>query len=175
MNKFIVGVVGAMLLMGSGNVLAAAKAVVAVGKLVKVDYTLSVDNKDVETSIGKQPLEFVLGNKSVIPGLEKGMMGMRVGEEKVIKVDPADAYGQPDPLAVKEFPKTSMPQDMELKPGMVLQASAPDGNNFPAMIKEVKASTVLLDFNHPLAGKKLQFKIKVVDISDAPASPVAGK
>ena len=147
----------------------AADDVVAAGKLVKLDYTLNVDNKQVETSIGKQPLQFVLGKKVIIPGLEKGITGMHVGEEKMITVEPVDAYGLPDPKAVKEFPKTSMPKGLDLKPGMVLQANSPDGNSFPAVIKEVKDAAVLLDFNHPLAGKQLQFKVKIVGVEAAPA------
>ncbi len=173
MNKLMLSLVAAVGLALSSNAFAADDTVGA-GKLIKVDYTLTVDNKQVESSIGKQPLEFVMGNRSIIPGLEKGITGMHVGEEKMITVAPADAYGQPDAKAIKEFPKTSMPKDMELKPGLVLQASAPDGNSFPATIKEVKATTVLLDFNHPLAGKQLQFKIKILGVQPAPAAPAVG-
>ena len=93
----------------------------------------------------------------------------------MVTVEPADGYGQPDPKAVKEFPKTSMPKGMELKQGLVLQANAPDGNSFPAVIKEVKDSTVLLDFNHPLAGKQLQFKVKIVGVETAPAAKPAAQ
>ena len=174
MNKLMLGVMVATSLIVSGAVFADDDTVAA-GKLVKVDYTLTVDNKEVESSQGKQPLQFVLGTKSIIPGLEKGITGMHVGEEKIITVAPADAYGQPDVKALKEFPKTSMPKDLILKPGMVLQASAPDGNSFPATIKEIKGSTVVLDFNHPLAGKQLVFKIKIVSVEPAPAqAPMAG-
>ena len=149
----------------------AADAVVAAGKQVKMDYTLSVNNEEVETSVGKQPLEIIYGDHSIIPGLEKGIEGMKVGEEKVIAVEAKDAYGEVDPKAVKEFPKSSMPASPEPKVGMVLQAEAPDGENFPAVIKEIKEDKVVLDFNHPLAGKDLSFKVKIVDITDAPAVP----
>ncbi len=149
----------------------AADDVAVVGKQVKMDYTLTVDNKQVETSIGKEPLVFVLGGQAIIPGLEKAILGMHTGEEKMVTVEAADAYGQPDPKAVKEFPKTSMPKGLELKPGLILQANAPDGSSFPSVIKEVKDTTVLLDFNHPLAGKQLQFKIKIVAVEAAPVQP----
>lgn len=150
----------------------ASDDVVVDGKSIKLDYTLTVDNKQIESSVGKQPLEVVLGSKSIIPGLEKGLIGMHVGEEKIITVDPKDAYGDVNAKMLKDFPKTSMPKGLELKPGMVLQANAPDGNSFPATIKEVKGATVTLDFNHPLAGKQLQFKVKVLGVSVPSATAV---
>ena len=149
----------------------AADSVIEPGKQVKLDYTLSVDNKEIETSIGKQPLQFVVGDKSIIPGLEAGIVGMHVGEEKLVTVESKDAYGISDPKALKEFPISTMPKGVEPKPGMVLQAQAPDGESFPATIKEVKEDKVVLDFNHPLAGKQLKFQVKVLDITQAPVVP----
>lgn len=163
----------AVMVMGFAALALAADPVAQEGKMVKVDYTLTVDGKEIETSIGKKPLEFVLGDKSIIPGLEKGLLGMRVGEEKLITVDPKDAYGEVDPRAFKEFPLSSMPKEMEPKPGMVLQAQAPDGESFPAVIKEIKGDKVELDFNHPMAGKQLKFQVKVLDITNAPAAAAA--
>ena len=92
---------------------------------------------------------------------------MHVGEEKLVNVGPKDAYGEPDPKAFKEFPKTTLPKNVEPKVGMVLQAKAPDGESFPAAISEVKGDTVVLDFNHPLAGKDLKFQVKVLKIEEA--------
>lgn len=148
----------------------AADAVVALGKKVKMDYTLTVDKEQVETSVGKEPLEIIYGDRSIIPGLESAIAGMKVGEERVIDVEAKDAYGDVEPGAIKEFPKSSMPTDPAPQVGMILQAESPEGESFPAMIKEIKGDTVVMDFNHPLAGKKLTFKIKILDVSDAPAS-----
>lgn len=144
--------------------------VVVAGKKIKMDYTLTVNNEQLESSVGKQPLEFVYGDQSIIPGLEKGIAGLKVGEEKVVTVEAKDAYGEVDPKALKEFPKDKMPNTVELKAGMVLEAQSPDGQNFPAVIHEIKGDKVVLDFNHPLAGKQLVFKIKILDISEASAS-----
>ena len=171
--NFMKVIIAAVALLGLTSISFAADAVVAAGKQVKMDYTLTVNNEQVETSVGKQPLEFIYGDHSIIPGLEKGIEGMKVGEEKVIAVEPKDAYGEIDPKAVKEFPKSSMPATPEPKVGMVLQAQAPDGESFPAVISEIKGDKVVLDFNHPLAGKQLSFKIKIVDVTDAPAKPAA--
>jgi FKBP-type peptidyl-prolyl cis-trans isomerase SlyD len=157
--------------LGFSSMVFAADATVVAGKKVKMDYTLTVNKEQVESSVGKEPLEFVYGDHSLIPGLEKGIEGMKVGEEKTITVDPKDAYGEIDPKAIKEFPITSLPKSPEPKIGMVLQAQAPDGETFPAVISELKGDKVILDFNHPLAGKQLTFKVKILDVSDAPLAP----
>jgi FKBP-type peptidyl-prolyl cis-trans isomerase SlyD len=172
MKTFVTGI-ALSLILGFSATSRAADETVAAGKSVKVDYTLTVDNEQIETSVGKKPLEFVVGDKSIIPGLESGLVGMHVGEEKIITLAPKDAYGESDPKALKEFPKTSMPKDVDLKVGMVLQAQAPDGESFPATITQIKDDKVTLNFNHPLAGKQLQFKVKVLNVETAPAVPVA--
>jgi len=149
--------------------------VVSVGKKIKLDYTLTVNKEQVETSVGKEPLEFVFGDHSVIPGMEKGIAGMKVGEEKTLTIGPKDAYGEVDPKAYKEFPKSSMPAGSVPKVGMVLEAQAPDGENFSATIFQIKGDKVVLDFNHPLAGKELTFKVKILNITNAPTPAVVEK
>ena len=161
----------AVALVGWMPVSYAEDSVVTEGKQIKMDYTLIVNKEQVETSVGKEPLEFVYGDHSIIPGLEKDIEGMHVGEEKTMTIDPKDAYGELDPKAFKEFPKSNLPSNAEPKVGMVLQAQAPDGENFPAVISEIKGDKVTLDFNHPLAGKQLTFKIKILDITKAPPTP----
>ena len=165
-------IVAAVALLGLTSVSFASDAVVAAGKQVKMDYTLTVNNEEVETSVGKKPLEFVYGDHSIIPGLENGIEGMKVGEEKIVAVEPKDAYGEIDPKAVKEFPRSALPATPEPKVGMVLEAQSPDGESFPTVVSEIKGDKVVLDFNHPLAGKQLSFKIKILDVADAPAVPV---
>ncbi len=156
------------LMFQTAGVLFADDPVVGSGKKVKADYTLFVGNEQIETSIGKEPLEYIAGDETIIPGLENQMTGMHVGEEKVIVVDAKDAYGELDAKAVKEFPKASLPKEAEPKVGMVLQATAPDGEQFPAVVKEINGDKVMLDFNHPLAGKQLKFNVKVLGVENAP-------
>jgi len=169
MKKFLAGSF-VLVIMGMFNVCAFADdPVVGAGKKVTLDYTLTVDNKEVETSVGKAPLTYVVGSRNIIPGLEAQLNGMHMNEEKVINVAPKDAYGDVDPKAFKEFPKTALPKGMDPKVGMVLQANAPDGSKFPAVITELKDDKVVLNFNHPLAGKNLTFKVKILNIETAPA------
>lgn len=166
--KFILTV---LVLVGWVSMALADAPVVVQGKNIKMDYTLTVNNEVLESSVGKQPLEFVFGDRSIIPGLEKGIEGMKVGEEKMVTVEPKEGYGEVDPKGFKEFPKDKMPSNAPMKVGMVLEAQAPDGENFPAVISEIKKDTVVLDFNHPLAGKTLSFKIKILDITETPVVP----
>ena len=170
--KKVLSVLALLSCVGGVGLAQAADPVIEAGKEVKLDYTLTVNNEQIETSIGKQPLIFVVGDKTIIPGLESNLMGMRVGEEKIITVDPKEAYGEVDPKAFKEFPKTTMPKGAEPKVGMVLQAQAPDGESFPAVISAIKGDKVVLDFNHPLASKQLKFQVKILGIEEDPAAPV---
>ena len=168
MKKIVIGAL--FILVGLFNQSVQAEdAVVGPGKKVSLEYTLFVNNEQVETSVGSEPLTYAVGDNSIIPGLESQLNGMHAGEEKEVMVSAKDGYGDKDPGAFKEFPKDSLPKDAEAKVGMVLQATSPDGENFPAVVSEIKDDKVVLDFNHPLAGKELKFKVKILDIKDAPA------
>lgn len=142
----------------------AADAVVEKGKKVSFDYTLTVDNAVVDTSAGKAPLEFTQGDGMIIPGLAKQLEGMKVGEEKSVTVTPEEGYGPVDPKAIQEVPLKNFPAELKLVPGMPLQAKDKEGHVIAMRVKEVKKDTALMDFNHPLAGKTLNFKIKIVSI-----------
>ena len=134
------------------------------GKEVEFDYKLIVDGKLVDSSEGQKPLRYVHGEGHVIPGLLKGLQGMRVGEEKNITVMPEEAYGAVKPNGFKEVPRSSLPSNIDLKENMLLQVKDPAGRAGVVRIKEIKKDTVLVDFNHPLAGKTLNFEVKVVSI-----------
>ncbi len=137
------------------------------GDKVKVDYTGSLDDGTVFDSSEKhgQPLEFEVGAGKVIPGFENALVGMKKGEEKEVTLKPADAYGEPNPQLLKKIPKEQLPTDKEIKPGMMLGVGLPNGAKIPAKIVDVNDKEVTIDLNHPLAGKTLHFKLKVVDIS----------
>jgi len=136
------------------------------GDKIKVEYEGKLENGKVFDSSAKvgKPLEFEVGTGKIIPGFDKAVVGMKKGEEKDIKIEPNDAYGEPNPQLVKKIPKDQLPKDKEVKKGMVLGLSMPNGAQMPATVKEVSDKDITLDLNHPLAGKTLNFKIKVVDI-----------
>ena len=147
--------------------------VVKDGLMVSLEYTLkSPDGKIIETSKGKEPLKYIHGRRMMIPGLERELSGMKIGGEKHVTVKPEDAYGKVDPNAVQEFPKDQIPPN-GLQVGAVLAARTPDGGVVPMTVREIKEKTVVMDMNHPMAGKILVFDVKIVDIQPAPASKPA--
>lgn len=142
--------------------------VVQDGMLVSLEYTQkSSDGQLIETSKGRGPLQYIHGQKMLPPGLERALAGMKVGEQKKITVKPEDAYGRFDPKAVKEVPKEQVPPN-GLKVGAVLAYEKPDGSVAPMTVRQIKEKTVVMDMNHPMAGKTLVFDVKVVDIQPAP-------
>ncbi|MBN2881856.1 peptidylprolyl isomerase [Candidatus Woesearchaeota archaeon] len=146
-----------------------ANEVVEDNKQVSVDYTGTLDDGSVfDSSEGREPLKFVVGLGHVIPGFEKAVVGMKVGEEKDIHIDSKDAYGDYDDKLMQEVPRDAVPQDLEVKEGMTLALRAPTGQVVPAKVVQVTDSIVKLDLNHPLAGQNLNFKLKVVSIEDVP-------
>ena len=138
------------------------------GDKIKVDYTGTLEDGTVfDTSEGKQPLEFEAGSGQLIKGFDDAVIGMEKDEEKEIKIEKDQAYGDVNPELLKKIPRDKLPPEQEPKPGMMLAMSTPDGKQIPAKIAEVDDKEITIDLNHPLAGKTLIFKIKVVDISAA--------
>lgn len=134
------------------------------GSVVSFEYTLSDETGEVlQSNKGKEPVTYTHGKREIIPGLEKGLSNMEINEEKTIRVTPAEAYGPVDPQGFKEVPKSELPATA-LKVGTPLTARGPQGEELLIHVSDVKEETVVLDFNHPLAGKTLTFDIKVVDI-----------
>lgn len=138
--------------------------VITNGSTVSIEYTLTVDGQVVDTSDNRGPLTYKQGSGQIIPGLEKQLTGLKAGEEKSVVVPPAEAYGEIDPGAVQKVPLTTLPKDLKLEPGMALAMQGNDGQQFPVTVKEVDGEQVTLDLNHPLAGKTLQFQVKVVKV-----------
>ncbi len=136
---------------------------------ITFEYTLTVDGKVLDSSEGRDPMRYTHGKGQIIPGLERQMTGMHVGDAKEVTVAPEDAYGPINPKALLEVPRKDLPKDVDPKVGMVLGSADSSGRPFRATISEVTPETIKLDMNHPLAGKTLQFKIKVLSINPAVA------
>lgn len=136
------------------------------GDKIKVEYTGTLKDGTVFDSSEKhgQPLEFEVGAGQLIKGFDEAVIGMEQGEEKEITIEPADAYGEKKDELVRELPKEQFPKDQEIKEGMFLAVGLPDGKQLPAQVVGVGDDTITLDMNHPLAGKELHFKLKVVDV-----------
>lgn len=133
------------------------------GKRIKIHYTLTVDSRVIDSTDSRDPFEFVQGNDEIIPALQRRLEGLKMGDECEVVVGPDDAYGVEDPNAYMEVEKSRLPEG-EFEIGMTLEVISPDGRRVPATISEVRPESVILNFNHPLAGKELHFKILIVDV-----------
>ncbi len=136
------------------------------GKNVSIHYTLKVDGELVDTSRERDPLKYVHGEGQIIPGLSRELEGLHPGEKKSVSISPEDGYGAVAAEAFQEVPKDRLPKDMEPEIGMTLQATTPDGQQQLLRITEVKDSSIIVDMNHPLAGKTLEFDVEVVAVED---------
>jgi len=135
------------------------------GDKVKVHYHGKLTNGETfDSSEGRSPLEFEIGKGMVIKGFDNGITGMIVGEKKTINIPCDEAYGPQNPDMLIEMPKDRFPADMEIVPGAPLMMSDGSGQNFQVVVTEVKEEVVVLDANHPLAGKDLIFDIELVEI-----------
>lgn len=139
------------------------------GKEVSIEYTLRLEDKEVlDSNVGEEPLTYVHGSQQIISGLESRIEGMKVGETRNVEVPPQESYGSLDPDAFREVDKFVVPAGA-LKVGTHLQGKGRAGQVVQARVAEVKDGSVVLDFNHPLAGKTLFFEVKVLHIREAPA------
>ena len=136
---------------------------VKTGDRVKIEYTGTLDDGTVFDSNIEQGslLEFEVGGGQVIKGFDDAILGMREGEEKQFSISPADAYGEHDPTLIQKVPKEVFPPDAELAPGLLFEAGLPTGEKVPAIVTAIEEGIVVVDLNHPLAGKRLNFKIKL--------------
>ncbi len=142
---------------------AQAPQVIQLGSTVLMHYTLTVEGRVVDTSVGKVPLKYIQGAGQMIPGLENQMLGMKLGERKKVKVKPDQAYGSVNPNAYQVIPKKSVTNWKEIKVGAVLSGQK-EGQDFQGHVVAIDKENITLDLNHPLAGKTLDFDIQVMTI-----------
>lgn len=134
-----------------------------VGHKVKVEYKGTFDNGDVfDSSDGREPLEFVIGSGQVIAGFNDAIMGMKIGDSKDISLEPKDAYGEKDERLIQEVPKEAF-GDHAIKVGDQIGVRTPTGQVMPVTIAAIKEDKVTVDLNHPMAGKRLNFNLKLVE------------
>ena len=143
---------------------------VADGKVVGLEYRLHLgDGKVVDQSSAEEPLEDLHGGGQIVPGLEQAIEGMSQGESKKVVVASKDGYGEHDARGVQEVPRSSFPNGVDLAAGMQFFADTGDGERVPVTVKEVKPEVVVVDLNHPLAGKDLHFDVTVKSVREASA------
>lgn len=142
---------------------------VAKDMVVSLAYKLTVDGKVLDEAGDGDAIQFLQGHRNIIPGLEKEIDGMKVGDTKSVKVDPESGYGSVDEAAIKEIELGEFPKDVKPEVGLELEMQDEHGQGSYARVVAVGDKTAKLDFNHPLAGKQLNFEVKIVDLR--PATP----
>lgn len=142
---------------------------------VAIDYRLTLDSgEEIDKSPAGEPLGFITGSGQIIPGLENALMGMKVGDSSRIVVEAEDAYGAISEDLFQEIPMEQFPDDVKVEPGMTFEAEGPHG---PVMISVTRVNavddTVIVDLNHPLAGKRLCFDVNVVEVREPSAEELS--
>ncbi|WP_433565790.1 FKBP-type peptidyl-prolyl cis-trans isomerase [Nocardia sp. CA-151230] len=147
---------------------------IAADKVVSIEYTLKADDGEVlDTSVGEAPLVYLHGADNIVPGLEQALEGKNTGDELVVVVEPEDAYGEYQAELISAVPRDMFEGVDEVEPGMEFHAEAPDGDSQIVTVRQVDGDEVTIDANHPLAGQRLHFTVKVIDIRDASEDELA--
>jgi len=135
------------------------------GDTVRVHYTGTLeDGTTFDTSVGREPLEFTLGEGKMIPGFEKAVYGLKVGKSKTVTIPAEEAYGPHRDDLVTVVEREQLPADLDPKVDQQLQMQQTDGRTAVVIVTDVSETTITVDANHPLAGKDLTFKIELVEI-----------
>ncbi len=141
--------------------------------VVTIDYTLTVEGEEVDSSREEGPLTYLHGYGNIISGLEKALVGLKVGDQKQVTVTPEDGYGEYDEEAVMEVPRDQFPAEIPLEPGIELHITDEDNETMHAIILEVGDDIVVLDTNHPLADQELNFDVTIVSLRTATKEELA--
>jgi FKBP-type peptidyl-prolyl cis-trans isomerase 2 len=143
------------------------RKVIENGNSVSIEYTLKLDDgTTVDSNVGQDPLTYTQGKGEILPALEEALLGQAVGDTSEIALTAEQGYGPRNPEAFQEVAKDSVPEDARTA-GMMLMATTTEGQQIPVRIQEVRDETIVLDFNHPLAGQALNFEVKVVEVDEA--------
>jgi peptidylprolyl isomerase len=138
------------------------------GDTVRIHYIGKLtDGTEFDSSNGRPPLEFVVGAGQIISGLDKKVDGMKLGAHQTVTVPAEAAYGKHDPAKVHALPRSAVPSNIDVQPGLQLQSKTPDGSTIPLVVTGVDDQVVTVDANHPLAGQDLVFDVELVEIVKA--------
>lgn len=140
-------------------------------QVVALEYEVRHGDSIVDSNVGQDPLVFIFGKGQIIPGLESGIASMAIGEQGDVLVKATDAYGDYNPEALEELPREQF-AGIELQEGMSLYGQSADGQTVQVIVKEIGEQSVVIDYNHPLAGKDLMFSVKIHNVRDASADEV---
>ncbi|MCK6578295.1 MAG: peptidylprolyl isomerase [Anaerolineae bacterium] len=140
---------------------------IADGKVVSIEYVLTVDGEEIARTDADDLMEYLHGVGEILPGLETALTGKKIGDSFSITLPPEDAYGDYDEEDIEEIDKSDIPNVAELEVGMIVEVEDEDGYSYTAEVQEIRKDVVVLDFNPPLAGKTLTYDVVVRGVRDA--------
>ena len=134
------------------------------GTRVTLTFALSMESGDLIDDTGETPASFTVGDGNLLPGFESAIFGMKQGESRRVLLTPDQAFGEPNPNNVHMLRRADFASDMTLEPGLVVSFTNPDQADIPGVVNRVFEETIEIDFNHPLAGKKLWFEVDILEV-----------
>ncbi len=143
------------------------------GSEVVMHFSITLkDGTVADSTEGEEPLQFVMGDQTLIEGLELALYGLKVGDKQSLTIDPENAYGFPDPENIHVMQRDEFPEDMEIKKGVIIAFAMPDEDEYPGTITAVDEKQVTVDFNHPIAGHEIVFDVEILEIVNGGEQPV---
>ena len=135
---------------------------------VTLNFSLSLETgEEVDTNFGSDPVSFVMGDGSLLPGFERRLIGMRAGDEAEFRIPPEEGFGEPQDDNIQFISRADFDDNAPLEPGMLFTFADAAGGEVPGMIAEVDDEQVTVDFNHPLSGRTIQFKVRIAHVEPA--------
>lgn len=141
---------------------------IGAGCEVTMHFTLALEDGTIaDASVDGEPMTFVIGDGTLIQGLEMVLYGLKVGEKQSLSIDPRDTFGFPEDENIHTLPRTEFSDELKIEEGMIIGFSTPSGEEIPGAIMKINETEVEVDFNHPLAGHEVVFSVEIVDIKPA--------
>ena len=135
---------------------------------VTLNFSLALETgEEVDSKFGGDPVSFVMGDGSLLPGFERRLLGMRAGDEAEFRIPPDEGFGEPQDDNIQSIPRADFDVEAPLEPGMLFTFADAAGGEVPGMIAEVSEDTVTVDFNHPLSGRTIHFKVRIAHVEPA--------
>ena len=135
---------------------------------VTLNFSLALETgEEVDSNFGGDPVSFVMGDGSLLPGFERRLLGMRPGDEAEFRIPPDEGFGEPQDDNIQSIPRTDFDAEAPLEPGMLFTFADAAGGEVPGMITEVSDDKVTVDFNHPLSGRTIHFKVRIAHVEPA--------
>jgi FKBP-type peptidyl-prolyl cis-trans isomerase SlpA len=139
---------------------------IAPGTQINLHFSLTiVDGDEVDSTFGRKPATFVFGDGNLLPGVEAKLLGLKAGDKQSFILAPQDAFGQRNPANIQRFPRSQFSADMALEPGLVISFADAARAELPGVVSEIDEESVMVDFNHPLAGRSLTFSVEILGVS----------